>query len=266
MKPLLTFALGLALSQTSARPASAGHQQLPQTAPENASAVIAKVRNYAAAYIDGLPNFLCVQTTTHSAAGRKGERWHKKETQTAQLVFAGGKEKRSVQAVNGKPVANGRWRGTRNELTTEGEFGILLANILGPDSSADITWGGFENLRGRDVAVVKYSVDQEHSSLRLSRDYLASAFVAYSGEVFADPTTGAVVRITKELSNIPPELETESSRTVIDYDKVAIGGADYLLPSTAIVEMTIRSGRLRNEMSFDSYRKFEANSTITFQP
>jgi len=84
--------------------------------------------------------------------------------------------------------------------------------------------------------------------------------------VFADPKTGEVMRITKQLADIPPELETENSLTVIDYDKVVIGGADYLLPSTAYVEMTIRSGRLRNEMSFAGYRKFEANSTITFQP
>ena len=67
-------------------------------------------------------------------------------------------------------------------------------------------------------------------------------------------------------AEIPPELETESSRTVIDYDRVSIGGTDYLLPSAASVEMTIRSGRLRNEMSLEDYRKFEANSTITFQP
>jgi|tagenome__1003787_1003787.scaffolds.fasta_scaffold20976598_3 hypothetical protein len=234
--------------------------------PANASEIVAKARSYAADYIDRLPNFLCVQTTTHSSAGRRGEHWHKKDTQTAQLVYAGGKEKRTLQAVNGKPVSAGRSRASRSELTTEGEFGILLANILGPDSAAAITWAGFENLRDHQAAVVKYSVDQEHSTLRLSRDYLASAFIAYYGEVFFDPKTGAVLRITKELSDIPPELETENSRTVIDYDKVVIGGADYLLPSTAYIEMTIRSGRLRNEMSFNGYRKFEANSTITFQP
>jgi hypothetical protein len=181
-------------------------------------------------------------------------------------VFAEGKEKRTLEAVNGKSVLDGRWRGSRNELTTEGEFGILLANVLGPDSAADISWGGFDTLRGRAVAVVKYSVDQAHSTLRLTRDYYASAFVAYFGEVFVDAKTGAVLRITKELSDVPPELETESSRTVIDYEKVVIGGTDYFLPSTACVEMRIRSGRLRNEMSFSGYRKFEANSTITFQP
>jgi hypothetical protein len=266
VKPLLAAALTLVLIETCARPASADDQQERQLVPERASEIVGKVRTYAADYMDRLPNFVCMQTTTHSAAGKKGERWRKKETQTAQLVFAGGKEKRTVQAVNGKPVPDGRWRGTRNALTTEGEFGILLANILGPDSSAEITWGGFDSLRGHDVAVVKYSVAQEHSTLRLSRDYLSSAVVAYFGEVFADPASGAVLRITKELSDIPPELETESSRTVIDYDKFSIGGTDYLLPSAASVEMTIRSGRFRNEMSFDGYRKFEANSTITFQP
>lgn len=261
MKCFLILALGPFFAAFASPHISQG-----QAAPANASDIIAKARSYAADYIDRLPNFLCLQTTTHSIAGRKGEHWHKKDTQTAQLLFAGGKEKRTLQAVNGKPVSAGRSRSSRSELTTEGEFGILLGNILGPDSDAEITWVGFDNVRDHEVAVVRYSVDKEHSTLRLSRDYLASAFVAYYGEVFFDPKTGAVFRITKQLSDIPPELETENSRTVIDYDKVAIGGADYLLPSTAYVEMTIRSGRLRNEMSFDGYRKFEANSTVTFQP
>lgn len=266
MTHFLKLALILALAQSYSAPIFGAEGEQHQASAANASEIVAKMRNYAANYIDQLPNFICMQTTTHSTAGTKGDRWHRKETQAVQLVFAGGKEKRTIQAVNGKSVSNGRWRGTRNELTTEGEFGILLANILGPDSSAELTWGGLNTLRGHEVATVKYSVDQEHSTLRLSRDYYAAAFVAYYGEVFADPGSGAVLRITKELSGIPPELETESSQTVIDYDKVAIGGVEYLLPSSAYVEMKIRSGRLRNEMSFEGYRKFEANSTITFQP
>jgi hypothetical protein len=265
-KHLFNFALVVALTQTCGERAWAAGQAPFQAVTANASEIVARARDYAARYIDGLPNFICTQTTTHSTAGRKGQHWSNKGTVTAQLIFAAGKEKRTVQAVNGKPISNGNARVIRERLTTEGEFGILLANILGPDSTAEITWKGFDKLRDRDVAVIGYRVDQEHSTLRLSRDYYASAFVAYYGEVFVDPNSGAVLRITKQLADIPPELETENSRTVIDYDKVAIGGADYFLPSRAWVEMTIRSGRLRNEMSFDGYRKFEANSTITFQP
>ncbi len=267
VKLLFQFALTFALIQGCSGPACAAGQQPFQTVTDKASEIVARARDYAARYIDGLPNFICTQTTVHSAAGRKGQHWSNKGTITAQLVFAAGKEKRTVQAVNGKPVSKGgNSRAIRERLTTEGEFGILLANILGPDSMAEITWKGFQKLRDRDVALIGYSVDKEHSTLRLSRDYYASAFVAYFGDVFMDPDSGAVLRITKELAGIPPELETENSRTVIDYDKVVIAGADYLLPSKASVEMTIRSGRLRNEMSFDGYRKFEANSTITFQP
>src|SRR3978361_1995527 len=132
--------LMLALSPLLATLAYPSHFLQGSAVPENASAIIAKARNYAADYMDRLPNFLCLQTTTHSTSGRKGEHWRKKDTQTAQLLFAGGKEKRTLQAVNGKPVSPGRSRGSRSELTTEGEFGILLANILGPDSFAEITW------------------------------------------------------------------------------------------------------------------------------
>jgi hypothetical protein len=266
IKSLLPLAFTIVLTHVCALAASATGGQEHQPGQDQASEIVGKVRTYAAEYMDRLPNFLCTQTTTHSTAGKKGEHWRRRDTQTAQLVFAGGKEKRTTQAVNGKPVLGGSSRGLRNQLTTEGEFGILLANILGPNSWAEISWGGFETLRGHEVAVVKYAVDQEHSTLRLSRDYRTAAIVPYSGEVFADPATGAVLRITKQISEIPPELETENSRTVIDYDKFAIGGTDYLLPSAAYVEMTIRSGRLRNEMSFEGYRKFEANSTITFEP
>ena len=202
----------LALSPTLALGASPSPFGQGEAVPTNASEMVAKARTYATEYIDRLPNFLCLQTTTHSTAGKKGEHWHRKDIQTAQLVFAGGKEKRTLQAVNGKPVSNGNGRGSRNQLTTEGEFGILLANILGPDSAADITWQGFENLRDHQVAVVKYAVDQPHSTLRLSRDYLTSAFVAYDGRVFFDPKTGAVLRITKELSDIPPNSKPRTPR------------------------------------------------------
>src|SRR5437763_3044728 len=101
MKCLLILALSPALGAC----AWQGHLVQDQAVPTNASELIAKARSYAAEYIDGLPNFLCVQTTTHSIAGRKGEHWRKKDTQTAQLLFAGGKEKRTLQAVNGKPVS-----------------------------------------------------------------------------------------------------------------------------------------------------------------
>ena len=71
MKCLLILALSPALGAC----AWQGHLVQDQAVPTNASELIAKARSYAAEYIDGLPNFLCVQTTTHSIAGRKGVRW-----------------------------------------------------------------------------------------------------------------------------------------------------------------------------------------------
>lgn len=262
---VLSFPLVLVLCATVLHPFPAEGQAGSATEDSEAK-IIARIREYADHYVSKLPDFLCVQTTSHYVGSKSGERWHKKDVLTAQLVFREGEEKRTVKTVNGKALVNAKWAGGRHELTTEGEFGILLANILGPNSSADIIWQGFEKLKGTDVAVIKYAIDQQHSTLKMSRDYLTSAFVPYYGQVFADPGTGSVLRIIKLVSDLPPELETENGLTIIDYSKVQIGGADYLLPSTASAQLVLKSGRLRNEMSFADYQKFEANSTIIFQP
>jgi hypothetical protein len=75
-----------------------------------------------------------------------------------------------------------------------------------------------------------------------------------------------VWRISDTADEIPRQLRTSSISTTIDYDEIAIGSTKYLLPVHAMVLMTSESGSVRNEMDFQNYRKFEADSTITFAP
>ncbi len=257
--PLLAVALCLpavnAQGQTApATPSSAAQQKL-----------LASLRQYAGRYVDNLPNFICEQVTRQFEAGKKPKHWHKGDTLTAKLVYNEGREERTLEFVNNRPVTThpGFWR---RPLVTEGEFGMLMERVFGSITDADFTWAGWQLIRGRWLAEFDYAIDKQHSTLSLTLGDTVKAIVPYHGSVYADPNTGAIWRITSNPADIPPELQTRSIATVIDYDDVTIGGQSYVLPAQAVVVLVTLSNHIRNEIYFTNYRKFEAESRITYAP
>lgn len=225
--------------------------------------ILDKMHQYARQYVSSLPNFVCMQQNTQMEAGKKSDRWKTGDVLTSRLTFNDGKEQRKLELVNGKQLQEVRKR-WRTPLVTEGEFGTLLSRVLGPDSEAAFTWNRWNSLRGRRVAVFDYTVDKAHSTLSLRLSNLAKAIIPYHGSVYADPDTGAVLRITDTATEIPRSLRTEQISTEIDFDEVAIGGATYLLPTEAVVSVLLPRSKVRNELTFRNYRKFEAQSDIKF--
>jgi len=234
-------------------------------APEHAEQerILGLMRAFAEGYVSNLPNFLCDQETRQYEAGKKSKKWHEGDTLTSKLSFHNGEEQRTLQMVNGKPVEPGtkRWR---TPLVTEGEFGILLSRVLGPESRASFTWSHWETVREKRLAVFDYNVTKEDSTLTLRLSDLAKAVVPYYGSVYGDPATGAVWRITDAASEIPLALQTREISTTIDYSEISIGEKTYLLPLQATVSLLLEDKKVRNEMDFRAYRKFEAESVIKF--
>ncbi len=249
-------------------PALASAQSADSGAPPDPAVqdqILDAMHRYAAQYVSNLPNFLCVQVTRQLDAGKKSNRWHNGDTLISKLSFNQGREERTLDSVNGKPVEPATAR-RRAPLSTEGEFGILLSRVLGPDSEAWFTWSRWETLRGKRLAVFDFTVDKQHSTLSLSLSDLAKATVPYRGSIYADPATGAVWRISDTAFDIPPRLLTREISRTIDYDEISIGDRKYLLPVQATVSALLETRRIRNEMEFKNYRKFEADSAVTFGP
>ncbi|HEY1947113.1 MAG TPA: hypothetical protein VGG97_08915 [Bryobacteraceae bacterium] len=253
-------------------PAVCRQQQTENSAPSVVSLplsveqqkLLEQIGRYAEDYVSNLPNFICQQVTHQFEAGRKPEHWRKLDTLGAKLVFADGREERTLETINDKPPSAGRI--PRQPLQTEGEFGILLGNVFGVKTNATFMWNGWQTLRGKRVAVFDYLVDNQHSTLRLGLSDFVRAVVPYRGSIYADPDTGAVWRITSVPFDIPSEIQTRSIATVIDYDSVDIGGQMHLLPVEASVTLDTGSHNVRNRIEFREYRKFEAESKITFAP
>jgi hypothetical protein len=236
--------------------------QPPPGGPEQDS-MLDRMHEYAEQYVSKLPNFLCVQVTHQFQAGKRSKHWSEGDTLTSKLSFNKGHEVRSLELVNGKPAEGGRHK-ARMPLVTEGEFGILLAQVLGAKSGAAFNWNRWDRLGGKRVAVFDYIVDREHSTLSLSLSDLARAVIPYSGTIYADPGNGTVWRITDTATEIPPALETQQISTTVDYHETQIGSAAYMLPTEATVTLLLKRKKVRNQMEFQGYRKFEADSAITF--
>lgn len=243
-------------------PKETGAAQLEAAIPAEADALLEKMHDYAGRYVSSLPDFLCQLTTDQFEAGKKGEHWKQLDSITSRLVYADGKEHKTVELVNGrKPEGN---RLHRRPLTTEGEFAILLANIFGDNSKASFEWKGWEDCQGQRCGVFAYRIEQQNSTMKLSLSDLATATLAYHGEIHGNPADGSVRRVTSEANEIPPEIRTRSMKTVINYWPVTVGNSSYLLPSDALAEIVTPTGRARNELHFRNYQKFQAESTVTF--
>ncbi|MGA8028389.1 MAG: hypothetical protein WB992_14695 [Bryobacteraceae bacterium] len=259
------FALCLSLSPAWAGGIAQSAETASFSPPSDAeqTRLLDAMREYAQKYVSNLPNFICVQVTRQFEAGRKPNRWHKGDSLTSKLVFNHGREERALQLVNDKQVTPGmrRWR---TPLTTEGEFGILLGTVFGSMSNTSFVWSRWEVVGETRLAVFDYSVDVAHSTLKLSLSDLAHAIVPYHGTVYADPVTGAIWRISSGTADIPREVKTRSISTIIDYKEVVIGGIAYLLPAKASILLVTDDNHVRNEIEFTGYRKFEADSIITY--
>lgn len=246
-------------------PAGMNSQELAQPSSSEQAAILDKVKDYAEQYVASLPDFICDQVVEQSRSGKNGKHPRRGDTLTSKLVYSEQRERRTLETVNGKPVGPDSRR-PHSPLVTEGEFGILLSNIVSSSSEAKFQWIGWETLEQKRMANFSYAIDKEHSTLKLSLSFLAHAVLPYQGTITADPETGAVWRITNSADDIPPEIKTKSISTKIEYARVGIGGTQYLLPVRASVSSITNNDNLRNEMRFENYRKFTANSTLIVAP
>ncbi len=226
--------------------------------------VISKAREYALAYDKGLPNFICVQVTRRFFDPAGLELWNKLDTVTAKLSYFDHKEQKQVMFVNNKYV-DMDYSKLGGGATSTGEFGSLMREIFEPASEALFGWERWGTLRGRLHYVLNYRVLQSKSKWTIHHGTSGKEIVpAYHGLIFVDKDYLSVSRIVMEAEDIPPDFPVQLAKTQLDYDFTDIGGQPYLLPLRS--ELRMRDGKIlvKNEAEFRTYRKFGADTSITF--
>jgi hypothetical protein len=226
-------------------------------------ALIKDAREVSATFSAGLPAYLAQQVTTrYFATGWPVSHWQTIDEITAELAYVGGKEDYRDFRIDGSPIdrpeQSGSW--------STGEFGTTLEDLLSFGTSADFKRRGDDTTAGRPAVVFDYKVAQEHSHWTMVAPDDRRYKPAYEGAIWIDKDTRRVLRIEQRTSDFPRDFPVRRAEAILQYGFVKIDGKTYLLPASGenIGCMTGSGACTRNAIAFRNYRKFSADSTVTF--
>src|SRR5579871_68885 len=166
--------------------ATAATAQQPDAAEQ--SRALATLRDYALHYSKSLPDFICTQVMERTLGlnGRGG-----RDEIEEQVTYTGGLENYVITRINGQPASKDRNKVTH--ILSSGEFGSLLANTFNPQAEARFRWQRAMTRNGRRVYAFAYRVPEKKGYALV--ESTGTVRVGYSGLIFADAGTGAVVHI-----------------------------------------------------------------------
>ncbi len=259
MKPLTQ---GLAAPEIEKAPPK--YKQPPPPSEEEQARIIDEARRNALEYTDGLPDFVCLQITRRylDPSGLEMD-WFKYDEIKTRVSYFEHQENYEVLSVNNKLTDR-----SMHELggaTSTGEFGSMLAQIFEPATATRFKWARHSLLRGRHVYVFHLQVPRTRSRSSLSYQPTRETIITgYQGLVYIDKEAEHVLRIATSAYDIPSDFPIQEARTRLDYDYTELSGRKFLLPLKAQVRMRQEKHLIRNDVEFRLYRKFSAESTLTF--
>ena len=249
-----------ASAQRAAEPAAEPVQAI---IPIEEDPIIVKAREAATQYAGSLPNFFCRQLTTRYDSDRPKDGWQAHDTISADLAYDNGHENYTNIKVGSKSAKSmeevgGNW--------STGEFASMLDEVFDPDSGTTFRKTGQDTINGRSATTFKFEISRERSGWRIM-DGGQLYYPAMRGTIWIDKATSRVLRLEKETRNMPLLFPLVKVEVAVDYDFVRLSTPQpFLLPITSEV-LSCEQGStrcVRNRIEFRNYRKFGAESGITF--
>ena len=248
-------------------------KQDPPPTSEEQAAIIDEVRDYALNYSANLPDFICTQVTKRYGAAKPGTkyggrpdddpRWQSFDELTMRLSYFNQKEDYKLILHNNTPTVQD-YKSVGGS-SSYGDFGTMLKDIFELRTEARFEWDHWGTLRAQRVMAFAYKVPQDRSEYHISvPDEHLDIIAGYHGLIEVDKRTHKIMRITLEADSLPANYPIKSTRTILDYDYTEISGHTFLLPLKGQVFMTATDIVTRNDESFHNYRKYSADSAISF--
>jgi hypothetical protein len=239
--------------------------QPAQPSSDQILGAIHHARVYALNYTMRLPDFLCNETVERfEDFGGKGN-WARKDALGVKLSYLDHAEDYHLITLNGRPTTQsflsmrGAW--------SQGEFGSMMLEVFNTESHAVFRWDHWTHLRKRATQVYSYRIKQGTSNYKLAYStgsVPVEVIVGLEGKVYLDGETNDIVRLTNHAVDIPLDFPVRQAITVLDYASQDVGGKQYVLPLHADVRMGTGYLRTKNDVTFSGFRKFQGESTITF--
>ena len=256
---------------TQATPRATASGQAPvrtqSSAPSSAiqeDPLLTKARVAAAEYAGMLPNFFCRQVTTRYEAENPRNGWDARDTITADLAYENGAESyKNIRVGNSAPKnsmeeVGGNW--------STGEFATLVDALFDPGTATTFRRIGEDAIQGRSAYSFKFEITRERSRWRVTVGGQLY-YPAYRGTIWVDRETARVLRFESESRNVPAAFPLNKVEQAVDYGFVRLSTSQpFLLPTVAeVLSCEQDSTRcVRNKIEFRNYRKFGAESEITF--
>ena len=238
-------------------------QAISQPIPLGDDPTITKARQAALEYSATLPNYLVQQMTTRYQSDRPKAGWSAIDIVTADLTYQDGRESYKNIKIGSKSV-NSSMEEIPGSRST-GEFSTLLEQLF-DEGVAKFRPGGTDTIHNRSALVYSFEVTRELSRWRIevpSQLY----YPATKGSVWIDKETSRVLRIEQSGKGMPALFPLDTVETTVDYDFIRLGtSGPYLLPVESEVLSCQRGTSIcsRNKIEFRNYKKFGAQSDITF--
>ena len=146
-----------------------------------------------------------------------------------------------------------------------GSFTAFLSGIFS-NEAVRFTYNGEMTQDGRSFAEFGFHVPYEKSHYFMNfADH--RAVTGYDGTFLVNPQTTDIVRLTIRTSQLPAETGACYSSTTLDYTRIRLQGAEFLLPSLSVMRIFHRDGSVaENHTVYSNCHQFLGESTLTFGP
>jgi len=235
----------------------------PPPSSEEQAAILDSIRAYALNYSQSLPDFVCYETMKEYQAPRSSDRWTKLDNDVdSKLTYFQQKEDYKPISVGGKLTSQDyeKLKGSKSV----GDFGSMLRGIFEPSTQTRFEWRTWSTWGGQPSMTFEYRVSRERSNYQIFAEDHRSVIAAYSGYFVVDKRTHAVVKLNVKAEDLPKDFPVQSAESTLVYRDQDLSGHIFLLPSDLEVIMGGSDFRSKIEKRFSTYRKYSADSDITF--
>jgi VWFA-related protein len=160
-------------------------------------------------------------------------------------------------------------------LTTSGEFGPILAVVVGDALQSKISWLRWEQRASEPEAVFQFSVPEEKAHFAVDITEWGKTVVltpAYHGELEVDPATGEILRLSVIADMMPPRQAIRAA-IMVEFAPVTIGNRTYVCPlrgvafsrfpiPNASAGSAVPMQTELNDVAFTSYHEFRSEMRI----
>jgi hypothetical protein len=144
-----------------------------------------------------------------------------------------------------------------------GSFALFLMVVF-RDDAASFSYKGETTEAGRQLADFEFRVPVQSSHYTYSGAG-NQVTTGYYGDILVDPKTADLVRLAVHTEGLPPETGSCEATTTLDYSRVRLNGAEFLLPNRGQLQILDANGmELKNSTAYSGCHEFLGESTLRF--